>query len=429
MTVTAHAGRWAMEPSGLLPLTMQHAARAPFYVKHWGRGWRDLRFEEIPLVYRTDIVNAGGDAQIFEPGCDLSFTGGTSDFAFPHLIGSSEQICAAKFFDEVYAGSQFSNRARRRALRFVNPYICYERRVPSPVRTHNINIYSRGVLPYCLDQILPAEYREDGIEPFCSLLIGAQRLLVAFTDYARARRKPVFHNLERIITYGSYLTSEVRRRIEEFWEVPIIDRFGLSEVTGGATQSSDCGWYFFGPTVYAEVVGHHSKEPIKEGVGVLVLTALWPFQQCQPLVRYFTGDVVEVTHSRSSLPDHFAIRPLGRLNASVAAVGSDEWLMTADVLLEALESTPGVGRELVYQDAPDIQFPSNAGSPRFLLDEYNGQTRRVTLHVYSEIRDPNMSRDIHAKIMRSAPGFNAAVSRGQCEFSICNCIKDLDCAD
>src|SRR5262249_30793939 len=135
-------------------------------------------------------------------------------------------------------------------------------------------------------------------------------------------------HLKYLVSFGEYVTAKWRSAYAEIWGCPLIDRYSLSEVFGGATQSPVCGWYHFDPFVIPEVVSNRTKKPIAEGIGYLLLTALYPFQEAQPLVRYFTGDLVEVTHTKSSHPDCLAVRPLGRAVYGVPAADSDEWLLT-----------------------------------------------------------------------------------------------------
>src|SRR5262249_52436588 len=147
-----------------------------------------------------------------------------------------------------------------------------------------------------------------------------------FTADAMGHNQVFSSNLEIIISCASYLTPQWRASHERTWKCAVIDRFGLSEIFGGATQNLACGWWHFDPVVIPEVIGHRSGTVIKEGRGLLILTGLFPFQEAQPMVRYSTGDLVDVTHTRSSRPGQLAIRPLGRAHCGVPFPEGDDWL-------------------------------------------------------------------------------------------------------
>jgi hypothetical protein len=91
--------------------------------------------------------------------------------------------------------------------------------------------------------------------------------------------------------------------------------------------------------VVPEVVHPRTLQPIDRGVGVLLLTALYPFTQQMPLVRYFTGDLVEVVEPASA-PGGLQARYLGRLTRSVIdASGADvQPLLLSGPLYETLEA-------------------------------------------------------------------------------------------
>jgi hypothetical protein len=156
----------------------------------------------------------------------------------------------------------------------------------------------------------------------------------------------------------------------------------LAEVVGGATESPDCGWYFFDPCLVPEVVGWRSHLPIEEGVGIVVLTALHPFQTAQPLIRYWTDDVAEVTHTRSSIPGRLAIRPLGRADLGLPDPYSDRWIVLPGPAYALLDGLAEIGRLPWFRDSPNVDPSWRLGYPQYRLSaEHSSGRTRVTLSI------------------------------------------------
>jgi hypothetical protein len=84
--------------------------------------------------------------------------------------------------------------------------------------------------------------------------------------------------------------------LEQAWNARLIDVFGLSEVSDGvAVPCERCAGHHVAPIAIPEVVSLKDRTPIERGTGVLVMTALYPFVQIQPFIRYYTDDIVEIT--------------------------------------------------------------------------------------------------------------------------------------
>ena len=97
---------------------------------------------------------------------------------------------------------------------------------------------------------------------------------------------------------------------------------GISEVAGSTChECPGCGYFHARPIVVPEVVSPSAPgEIVHKGRGELLLTALAPFQAYQPLIRYRTGDVVEVGPA-CPLVDDLGFRPVGRLTDRSAGTG------------------------------------------------------------------------------------------------------------
>ena len=105
--------------------------------------------------------------------------------------------------------------------------------------------------------------------------------------------------------------------------------------------------------------------------GELLLTALAPFQVYQPLIRYRTGDVVEVGPP-CPLLDEPGFRPIGRITDRSAATGWAALELPTFLVHELLDDEPDVGARAVppaggLRHRPgvrDADLPAPAGGAR-----------------------------------------------------------------
>jgi hypothetical protein len=255
--------------------------------------------------------------------------------------------------------------------------------------------------------------------------MGLERTLQAFAHYTLKRYPEGIHSrLQRVTPYAQYLTRRARQLFERAFRCRVLDRFGMSEVFGGASESAQCGWYHFDPCVIPEVVLASSRQPITEGIGVLLLTSLFPFQEAQPMVRYHTGDLVEVTHTRSSRPGELAIRPLGRARYGVPSVEPDEWLLVPAQVYEVVDAAPQIRRSPLFRDSAQVEDPAAVGHPRY-NSEYSdsGGKRGITINIEVVSRLGPRQRDalrseIHEEILRNSTPLKEAISRGRADLRV-----------
>lgn len=416
----------------LWPATLANALRAPFYQQHYrdfdtsSIGLNELH--RLPFVTKSEIRLAGEGARNRNGQlCDEIFTGGTTGDCFVSIKGLREQAYIRTFYRHIF-DAEYS-RPLKRALQINNPYHGHLVAIPVPMYSHKIGIYDAGSFAYGRNLLEQRFAEEEDAEQRCTLLVGLERALRAFTREAQSQSNgPPDHSLQAIISYSQYLTPSWRDRHESFWGCPVLDRFGMSEVFGGATQEPSCRWYFYDPVTIAEVVDLQSGTGIVEGMGELILTALYPFQEAQPLIRYRTGDLVEVTHSRSSRPGHLAIKPLGRMRYGVRREpDSPEFLLTPNEIFEVLDEAVGVVRIPRFQDSPQVSDPFSIGHPVYATStNYTGDNAQVTVRVETAgtYSDEEISKTVAQALLRRSPALATAVGDGSAtlDVEVCDTI-------
>jgi len=353
----------------LFPATIENALRTPFYAARWAEcdlaGITLDGLSQLPAVDKQAIRRAGRAAQN-RTGlrCDEIFTSGTTGVPLVTVNGDREQRYIVDFYTGLLAQR---GGPLRRGLLFNNLYHGHHTAIPVPVHFHKVGIYDGSSFEHGR-QVIAGRHEDAGVEDTCTVLYGIERNLRAFTADTIDRKQPVRSRIQYIISCATYLTSHWRRLHERTWGGVVVDRFGLSEVFGGATQDLVCGWWHFDPVVIPEVVAHRSGAVIREGLGLLLLTGLFPFQEAQPMVRYWTGDLVEVTHGCPAHPGRLAIRPLGRAHCGVPFPEGDGWLLTPAQLYEVVDSLPGIDRVPLYRDAVQVRDPHAVGHPKYRID-------------------------------------------------------------
>ena len=245
-------------------------------------------------------------------------------------------------------------------------------------------------------------------------LMGFSPALRILTVYLSDRGAfPETFGIKSLEGGGSIQPWVWRRRLQDAWGAPYQDLYGLSEVVGSESRSCPvCGAYHFFQPVITEVVDLVSGVPIQDGVGELLLTELTPYAQLQLLVRYRTGDLVEIAPRCMISP--FGIRFRGRLQHSVVI----EREKGAPVVLGALQ----VGE--ICAELSDVaedqlswaDWAHDVGPPRFKLT-CKGRAARIAV----ELRyDPGLHKKaaaslrqtLHTTIARSIRGLGVALESG-----------------
>jgi phenylacetate-coenzyme A ligase PaaK-like adenylate-forming protein len=145
-----------------------------------------------------------------------------------------------------------------------------------------------------------------------------------------------------IMTTGWYLTPSQRNELESFWSATVIDRYGVTEVNGDAKQCLSCGKFHFDPVVIPETVHPVTKAPVLDGVGGMVLTGLWPFNQVAPKIRYELGDVVKVNSRPTCRISDPSFEFLGRHNQSIFLIdgANIRYLLFPTEIADVLDEYP-----------------------------------------------------------------------------------------
>lgn len=180
-------------------------------------------------------------------------------------------------------------------------------------------------------------------------LAGTVNNILQFTHYLIFRQiTSAEFSVRRIISSGSYLSRRSAKVIENFWNIAPVNTFSLSEARGAAAVCPHCGALQFAAHLVPSAIRLHSNEPLASGYGRLCVTELLPFGLCQPLVKFLTGDLVEVISDPCSDLHRGSVRRVGRTSDCLFKLFEpNELLLTSQDLYESVD-IPTVCREEVW---------------------------------------------------------------------------------
>jgi len=266
-------------------------------------------------------------------------------------------------------------------------------------------------------RVLRAEYDLPGHDRKISIISGLGFHVAFLTSYLFEQGiDPATLGVKGINVTGAFVPKAMRRFLERAWGATLFDKFTLTEVFGGATRSGLDAPFRLDPFVFAEVLDSTSLTPIREGVGHLVLTSLYPFVQRQPIIRYETGDLVRVReHTPTGLQ---AFDFLGKIKNCVSAEvdGARQWLLCSADLYQALAKFPDVR---LYEWFSNVRsaFDCSVGSqPIFVVKKETLPEGTVVIEVDVELRyaphcHPVRVKAIEEEIMDDLRRTNPAFER------------------
>lgn len=209
-----------------------------------------------------------------------------------------------------------------------------------------------------------------------------------------------FPRLRAICSAGEPLTPQRRKLIQEMWNVPVFDNYGMTEIGAAAL---DCAYRRLHPVLsdfVFELLEEDRETPVMPGdIGCLVVSTLK--RRATPLVRYWTGDRARLVPEPCPCGAQYRLEVRGR---------QEDCLQVADRLfdlwdLEAMiQQIPGKGLWVVGQLEPlGLHFVVESGEfgqdtkSRETITTLGGQDRipiQISLAPPGTFYDPEVLLDI-----------------------------------
>ncbi|MFH1812315.1 MAG: hypothetical protein ABIJ09_26500 [Pseudomonadota bacterium] len=412
----------------LLADTLGHAVRAPYYRRAFGQRWRRVHtLDDLALLPVLDKVTAMAHQHELlvgpvPPGVGIASSGTTrnsGDHA-PLMVRTSDAEAEAMAVDDVDGDPADTGWT----VVVVNVKHGLPAGPPPPREIlvpwlHHPN--AMHLLEAALESPTPDGRHADVLR----ISVGALR---CFTVWQLEQgRDPRRFGLRVIGTNSFRLSPFWRERIGRAFGATLVDNYSLSEFATPATECSHCGWLHWGwPPVIYEVVDLCTGQRRTRGEGLLLLTGIFPYVQTMPLIRYDTGDVVELG-PRCKVTGQRGLRCLGRLRRGVVVRDGERgrFVLSPLHVQDVLEAMPEVERgehpmvKLGFLRCRDI------GLPRWQLHIDENSPRHARLDV--ELRlDPNifdarareLERQIRADVMQVDAPLRAILRKGLLRFEV-----------
>lgn len=159
----------------------------------------------------------------------------------------------------------------------------------------------------------------------------------------------------RLVTIaGEMRSTDLQRRMEEFWGAAVREIYGGAEIPFIAAQCEAGGGMHINPDFLVEVLDAETKRPVEAGTpGVVVATEL--DRRAYPMLRYWTGDVTAGLDTAPCRCGRTTPR-LGRILGRVGDIARIKGLFVVpDQVRRALDALPGLGRFQLVVDRPGRQ--------------------------------------------------------------------------
>ena len=326
-----------------------------------GKNYRD-DLQRLPII-NTKIVAENQNEILCRPADIVTHirTSGTTDH--PHLTLFKTESDLVPF--------DFGHRSKKsKHKRKLNMYVCdmfhgLPANLTNPME-YSVHFDSRA-LPAAMEFLLK-DHNLPGVESRVSRLLTSFANIKVFTKYLLDNQVDVAGlGLEFIAVDGGYVPPRWKQLISRLWKTKLFDIYSMSEIKGSVVTCSECSYYHPQPALIAEVVSVDDLQPIQEGLGVLIMTSLYPFETTSPMIRYYTGDLFQV--SSGNCVD-LCLRPRGRLEFSFQAKSkrrSKSCIVPSGDLIDIIEELPDLSR---FSEGPAMfgrEEDSYWGAPKFKI--------------------------------------------------------------
>lgn len=352
-----------------LQATLRNAVRAPFYRRRFAERWRQVRSVEdlhlLPVLDKATAIENQRRLIVGRPpaGFGVASSGTTRNSADDaplnvlHSAAEDQAIAAAAppyhEADDPFPGW---------TLVAVNVKHGLPPGPPGPGEIQVPWMHHPNSL-HMLETVLSRPQPDGRRVTVMRISVGA---LKTFTAWCLQRGKhPTAFGLRIIGTNSFRLSRHWRALVARTFGAEVIDNYSLSEFTTPVSECPACGWHHFGwPPVIYEVLDLVSGRHLQRGAGRLLLTGMYPYVQKMPLIRYDTGDVLQIG-PRCRRTRQRCVRFLGRIRRGVVVKDGRRGIFAlAPVhVQDALEARPETARDqhpmmtLGHVNCPDLGLP------------------------------------------------------------------------
>jgi len=363
----------------------------------------------LPLLRREDILNNHSEFLCDAgPPASVQYTTGTTGTFLPLYRNQAELAFIEQFYTANLQSRNIAADTKRPLhLSLSSAYHGAPTPIPSASYVLSAGVYDRTQANQAVN-LLKNTFSFEGVEKRVSGIVGGDLAIKALTAFLMDEGiDPSEFAVRNLVFTGGYTSTKTKNNLAKIWKATVVDRYSLSEVFGGATQPTPGAPFSFDIEVIPEVIDPFSLKPVSSGVGVLVLTSLYPFSQMMPVIRYYTGDLVEKVPGKED-GEEFVVHLLGRERRSIIESHSHgtKPLVLAGNLHETLEALPDVAASPRYRGLASDLAMEFAGKLHYKIEnetQKNGQTNAINITIglrYAPWIYPERTASIATQIRR-----------------------------
>jgi hypothetical protein len=394
----------------LLRRSLTHAARAPYYARAWAGRHLDVRTEAdlplLPVLDKATAIKHQDDLVVGPepPGFGIASSGTTRTRDLPPLhVRPSPPPDDAEDELDAGAGRVVADAAAAEPAHVDGPppewtlvALGAHHGLPRwKARPRELRVLwsyhpnAPAMIEACLARPQP-----DGCR-VTTLLLSAGALKTLTARLLDRGVDPSAWGVRTIRSTGSRLSPAWRAVVEQTWAARAYDDYSLSEIQTPATECEDCGaLHFRAPPLLYEVLDLRTGAQKSAGRGRLVVTTLAPWITTMPLVRYDTGDVVEVGGVCASTGS-WRLALLGRAARGVVVEdrGEATFVLAPVLVQDVLEASPETERNPHPAQRSGVAASRELGMPRFTTELQARQRGAPAVLLRFEARfDPRIHR-------------------------------------
>lgn len=415
--------------SSLIPATVLNAWKhVPFYKAIYDQkniNIHNITLEEfgsLPIVTKKQLESAGSEAYSRQQStAAVQHTSSTTGDCFLIHRSREEADWIQSFFFKLDRDRSIA-KSDALTLNLTTPIHGTPIIVPSNSFQFNESVLDRRTAKNTV-HILRCEHLISQKPRRIRVICGSMAQVVFLTQYlTESSIEASEFEMKAIIVHGWYCSSYYMKYLQNYWRCPVLDRYSLAEIFGGAS-SIDRSPHVFDPHVMPEVVNSYGDVRPAGEVGRLVLTSLYPFVQKQPFIRYDTGDLFEIVQG-SENGNQYRFR--GRRVSSLRDPKSEDlwWLLSAD-LSEVLDQFALVSRANVPSEWLSNRAVHGLPIWRGLLRMVEDRRYTATLEAetacpisHSESFTQRMEISIREELLLQSHELREATEKGLIDFKV-----------
>ena len=416
----------------LIRATIENARRIPFYEKLWSgvdvesiQHTRDLR--RLPLLHKPKAVEFLRTFDYRETPALLSHSSGTTTGEITVRCRSQRELQAMW---DLFKGQEAWDDSQELPLILNIACANHGQPVPLPGRGFGLAAvgFDRDVIEHVVQQ-LTRTYHFPGVSSRVEAIHSSLGFLKMLTlELIERGIPPASLGMKCLVTFGEHLTDAWAERLMRIWNAELVDRYSCSETIGGARRCSDCGWLTFDPLSFPEAVDPVTEQPIEDGVGLLVLTELYPYSDLQPLIRFIPGDLVRIRQTTCKGTAVPTFRFLGRHDFCLQDrdCNPPELILFSAEVASVLDGFHELAREREFHslrtDEASQDLPAPLATTRLVPA---GDRRRIEVVVvpkFSIATFPEaaarLRRRIHRALLRECTGLTERLKSGKYDLDV-----------